>query len=81
MKLDDLIEIAKKGQLTLSIHDMGDRTRIKYLWDENNDHIISSKTIHYRKHSYNARCEWQAENESYKITKKDYQILNKIISN
>ena len=78
MKLDDLIEIAKKGQLTLQKRDMGQRTRLKWLWDAKGEHITGSKQVPYTKYSYNARCEWQDENENYKITKKDYQILEKL---
>ena len=76
MKLDDLIEIAKKGQLTLQKREMGQRTRLKWLWDAKGEHITGSKQVPYTKYSYNARCEWQDEN--YKITKKDYQILEKL---
>ena len=80
MKLDDLIEIAKKGQLTLQIHNMGKRTRLKYIYDKDY-HITGTKQIPYELHSYNARCEWQEEGESYKITKKDYKILEKVVEN
>ena len=80
MKLDNLIEIAKKGQLTLQKREMGQRTRLKWLWDAKGEHITGSKQVPYTKYSYNARCEWQAENEFYRITKKDYAILQKIVS-
>ena len=80
MKLDDLIEIAKKGQLTLSIADMGTRTKLRFIWDDKNEHIIGTKYIPYKLHRYFAHCEWQAENESYKITKKDYMILEKFLT-
>ena len=80
MKLDDLIEIAKKGQLTLQKREMGQRTRLKWLWDAKGEHITGSKQVPYELHSYHARCEWQAENEFYRITKKDYAILQKIVS-
>lgn len=80
MKYMDLENLAKEKKLYVTMNDAGMRTRNKYVWDEKGDNIIRVDQIHFRKFFYGARTPDMPEHQSYKITKKDYEKLIKIIA-
>lgn len=81
MDIKQLKEIALNGQLTVFKKVYRARTRRQFIWNKDYSEILDEKTIPYTVYYYGARCEWQAQHESYKITKADYKELEAIINN
>lgn len=83
MNIEQLKDIARKGQLTLQVYERP-ATRVRYVWSKEPDildqRIVGTKTENYTRRQYHARCEWQASHESYKIRKADYKELEAIIN-
>lgn len=80
MKYSDLENLAREGKLYVTKTEAGTGRKAKYIWDENNDHIIEVKTLTFPKWHYGAKTPGMYENQSYKITKKDFNKLLKIVS-
>lgn len=80
MKIQGLIELAQQGKLTL--HKYGNNfVRNKYIYSDEPDildeKIIRLDKVPYRRYYYFAHASYQPENENYKITKKDWDLLIK----
>lgn len=78
MTIDDFIELAKEGKLILFEEDGIERTRRKYIYNDNWQ-ITGSKLIKYRTDKYRCKTHDMEENASYRLSKKDFKMLSNII--
>ena len=84
MKLEDLKELKQRGELEIFKEPF--RFRRRNIWktiSSDNGRIDDEyikKTIRYQVHSYRARTKDMDENQFYKITSRDYNILKNIVS-
>jgi hypothetical protein len=79
MTYKEIEEGVLSGRLRLEKTYMGKRTRRKYIWDEEGDHIKEVKTISYDKWNCMAM---EKEHLGYKISKKVFeQLLKKTAQN
>lgn len=73
MTTNELIELAEQGKL--KIHKTQRQDGRKSVWDYKNEKY---NTVIYKRFFYGAKTEDMPENASYKITSKDYKMLEKI---
>ena len=73
-------ELAQEKKIYVTKNPIGRRSKIKYLWDEKNEHCIGTTTIHYDAFQHGARTPDMPENQMYKISKKVYTELLKILA-
>ena len=78
MTIDDFIELAKEGKLILFEEDGIERTRRKYIYNDNWQ-ITGSKLTKYRTDKYRCKTHDMEENASYRLSKKDFKMLSNII--
>lgn len=77
MTIDDFIELAKQKKLILWEEDGIERTRRKYIYDDKWQ-ITGSKLIKYRTDKYRCKTADMEENSSYRLSKKDFKMLQNI---
>ena len=89
MELQSIIEYAENGNLILEKHARGKRTRQLPIYSKEKGEticgqffgdIIGYKKIEYTPHIYLARTGGMDKNSFWKITKNDFNLLNKILT-
>lgn len=80
MKYKDLEELARNKKLYVVKNYVRMATRMKYVWDEKNENIIRTEILRFPKYYYSCRTQGMEENASYKITKKEFEKLLKLIA-
>lgn len=83
MKYEDLENLAKEGKLKVEKKERGVIYREKgwrgQKWEDTTSANWDKTKIPYKQYSYEARTPDMPEYRFYKITKKDYEELSKII--
>jgi hypothetical protein len=72
MKIAEIKEKVLSGELILQKTYMGKRTRNKYIWDKDGEHIIRVDKIKYDYWNHMAMLK-NDSHAGYKINKKDYE--------
>ncbi|MEK6935747.1 MAG: hypothetical protein AABW67_03090 [Nanoarchaeota archaeon] len=83
MKYEDLKNLMENGKLTLNKRELNPVYREKgwrgQKWDDTTQASWNSQLIKYRRFQYECRAPDMPENQFYKITKKDYEELSKLL--